>query len=61
MKQYIYLGLILILAFTIITGCASKNDDENTKNNTSHSYEQITPDEAKLLMDSENDFIILAD
>ena len=61
MKQYIYLGLILILAFTIITGCASKNDDENSKNNTSHGYEQITPDEAKLLMDSENNFIILAD
>ena len=59
MKQYIYLGLILILAFTIITGCASKNDDENSENNTSHGYEQITPDEANLLMDSENDFIIL--
>ena len=59
MKHYIYLGLILILTFTIITGCASKNDDENSKNNTSHGYEQITPDEAKLLMDSENDFIIL--
>ena len=29
------------------------------KNSTSHGYEQITPDEAKLLMDSENDFIIL--
>lgn len=59
MKQYIYLGLTLILTFTIITGCTSKNDDENTKNNTSHSYEQITPDEAKFLMDSEDDFIIL--
>jgi len=59
MKQYIYLGLILILAFTIITGCASKNDDENSKNNTSNDYEQITPDEAKLLMDSKDDFIIL--
>ena len=59
MKHYIYLGLILILTFTIITGCASKNDVKNSKNNTSNGYEQITPDEAKALMDNEDDFIIL--
>ena len=49
----------LILCLILITLCACANDTDNTTKGETIMYEQITPTQAKSIMDSEKDYIIL--
>ena len=51
MKRIIIAVSVALMLISLLVGC----NDGNNKN----VYEQITPDEAKALMDSENGYIIL--
>lgn len=55
MKRALYLALILVLGILILSGCTSVKTDEKTSN----TFEQITADEAKAIMDSEESYVIL--
>ncbi len=55
MKSALYLALILVLGILILSGCTSVKTDEKTSN----TFEQITADEAKAIMDSEESYVIL--
>lgn len=55
MKRALYLALILVLGLLILSGCTSVKTDEKTSN----TFEQITADEAKAIMDSEESYVIL--
>lgn len=55
MKSALYLALILVLGILILSGCTSVKTDEKTSN----AFEQITADEAKAIMDSEESYVIL--
>lgn len=55
MKIALYLALILVLGILILSGCTSVKTDEKTSN----TFEQITADEAKAIMDSEESYVIL--
>ena len=46
--------LVLIICATVLCGCTSGGE-----NKTANSYEQITPAEAKEIMDSQDGYIIL--
>ena len=62
-------GLILMLAITLtlfgFCACADKNTREGTTENSAENttaliiYEQISQDEAKRIMDTEEDFVII--
>lgn len=54
MKQILIVIFVVILGVVILAGCSSKSDK-----NTENTYKQITPSEAKALMDSEENYIIL--
>ena len=51
------LCIILIILCTLLVACG--NDTDNTNKGESAMYEQITAEEAKAIMDSGDDFIIL--
>lgn len=55
MKRALYLALILVLGILILSGCTSVKTDEKPSN----TFEQITADEAKAIMDSEESYVIL--
>lgn len=55
MKKFFSLILFLVL----ITLCSCANDTDNTIKGETIMYEQITPTQAKSIMDSEKDYIIL--
>lgn len=55
MKKFFSLILFLVL----ITLCSCANDTDNTTKGETIMYEQITPTQAKSIMDSEKDYIIL--
>ncbi len=55
MKRALYLALVLVLGLLILFGCSSVKTDEKTSN----TFEQITADEAKAIMDSEESYVIL--
>ena len=54
-----YLILILLLGIFILSSCSSPENVEESSSDSKNDYEQITPDEAKSLMDTEEDYIIL--
>lgn len=54
MKQILIVIFVVILGVVILAGCSSKNDK-----NTENTYKQITPAEAKNLMDSKENYVIL--
>ena len=54
MKQILIVIFVVILGVVILAGCSSKSDK-----NTENTYEQITPAEAKDLMDSKENYVIL--
>ncbi|MBR2152119.1 MAG: rhodanese-like domain-containing protein [Clostridia bacterium] len=69
MKKIISIGVVLILCFFSFVGCANEeNNKENIVENSTESsmehsmentYTRITPQEAKNLMDTETDYVIL--
>ncbi|MDF2540668.1 MAG: Rhodanese domain protein [Herbinix sp.] len=61
MKKITYLYIIAILFVSLVTGCSSGNNktEEPTDENSSSVYEKITAEEAKEIIDSDKDFIIL--
>ena len=54
MKQILIIIFVVILGVVILAGCSSKIDK-----NTENTYKQITPAEAKDLMDSKENYVIL--
>ena len=54
MKQILIIIFDVILGVVILAGCSSKIDK-----NTENTYKQITPAEAKDLMDSKENYVIL--
>ena len=54
MKQILIMILVALLGMGILAGCSSGNDE-----NTQNTYKQITPAEAKDLMDSKENYVIL--
>ena len=54
MKQILIIIFVVILGVVILAGCSSKIDK-----NTENTYKQITPAEAKNLMDSKENYVIL--
>ena len=54
MKQILIIIFVVILGVVILAGCSSKSDK-----NTENTYKQITPAEAKDLMDSKENYVIL--
>ena len=54
MKQSLIIIFVVILGVVILAGCSSKSDK-----NTENTYKQITPVEAKDLMDSKENYVIL--
>ncbi len=62
MKRLLGILLSLLLLISILTGCSLTDADNaaNTSGDTAQiTYEQITADEAKSIMDSEDSYIIL--
>ena len=69
MKKIVSIGVVLILCFFSFFGCANEeNNKENIIENSMESsmehsmentYTRITPQEAKALMDTETDYVIL--
>ena len=55
MKKIICLTLML-LAFS---GCSQKEEVKTTPQDKTNTYQQITPQEAKSIMDAESDYIII--
>ncbi len=55
MKKIICLTLML-LAFS---GCSQKEEVKTTPQDETNTYQQITPQEAKSIMDTESDYIII--
>jgi rhodanese-related sulfurtransferase len=60
------LMMLLIVSLTLFSGCSGNSDTENTTTDTTkHSinnslgYEQISGEQAKQIMDTETDFIII--
>ncbi len=61
--------ILLIISLTLFSGCSDNVNTENTPNNSTDTteiltnkslgYEQISGEQAKHLMDTENDFIII--
>ena len=49
---------ILMMAITMLVGCSSSNAGESSESEDS-TYQQISPEEAKELMDAETDYVIL--
>lgn len=62
-KKIILLILSIIIVAVLFTGCNNENGkNENTTSSTQstvNSYEQISQDEAKRIMDEESDYIII--
>lgn len=54
MKQILIIIFVVILGVVILAECNSKSDK-----NTENTYKQITPAEAKDLMDSKENYVIL--
>lgn len=54
MKRALIFILVVLLSIGVFAGCSSENDK-----NTENTYKQITSAEAKDLMDSEENYIIL--
>ena len=60
------LMFLLIISLTLFSGCSGISDTENTTTDTTENsinnslgYEQISGEQAKSLMDSEKDYIII--
>lgn len=56
-KRIAVLTLTVLLVLSIFSGCSAESKD--TMDNKNNSYEQITPSEAKALMDEEENYVIL--
>ena len=56
-KRIAVLTLTVLLVLSIFSGCSAESED--TMDNKNNSYEQITPSEAKALMDEEENYVIL--
>jgi len=59
MGRNIYLILILLLGIFVFSSCSSPENAEESSSDSKNDYEQITPEKAKELMDSEENYIIL--
>ncbi len=62
MEKIFIIGLIIVLVLVIFTGCNKKQTTQNEQNSESskvNTYEQITPAQAKEIMDTETNYIIL--
>ena len=53
MKKIVSIGIVAILCLFSFAGCANKENDMKI------TYTNITAEEAKVLMDTESDYIIL--
>ena len=54
MKRFSVMLILIITCIAVLYGCATGGE-----NNMENSYEQITPTEAKAIMDEENGYVIL--
>ena len=60
MKKHIWMfGLICLLAPAVFAGCTASETRTESSGTAKGSYEQITPDQAKELMDNEVNYILL--
>ena len=69
MKKIVSIGVVLILCFFSFVGCANEENNKESivensmESSVEHSmentYTRITPQEAKTLMDTETDYVIL--
>ncbi len=65
-KNFKGLIFLLIISLTLFSSCSGKENTETTSTNTTENavnnilgYEQISGEQAKLLMDTEKDYIII--
>ena len=60
MKKIILISFALIFAFSLFYGCSKSSTDKDLKNQSnSLTYQKISSKEAKNLMDTEKDYVIL--
>lgn len=55
MKRALYLALIFVLGTLLFSGCAGTKTEDSVR----ITYEQITADEAKAIMDSKESYVLL--
>lgn len=55
MKRALYLALIFVLGTLLFSGCAGTKTEDSVR----ITYEQITADEAKAIMDSKEPYVLL--
>ncbi|MGB4610336.1 MAG: rhodanese-like domain-containing protein [Saccharofermentanales bacterium] len=59
MKRILTLCLTFMLYLSVLAGCSLVTTEKTGNSTLQNTYEQITPEEAKYIMDNEDSYIIL--